>query len=349
MIGTMATSAALAQPSSPSGLNVYPSFHLKFERGGGTYLLASTIIVNVSDKTVRDLTLQQTYPRDLVPTTAPSGIHEYFARPEGFQESVEGQVYTMTTPLLRRGEMTSALALLRYDGRPSTAVIPPAQIKYSAAGESFTEGGPALTLDLNKYTKYSGTLTEYIRRYAGIVLEFPGGDGPDWGFSGFASSVRAKTPIGMVETEGDAAEGRFSLIRGEPGDTRLLLVAWKPEPNAGLAESRAQVLDVVRRQIMPSAAFELDMEGATVEKGRLGRYEAWVIGSRWTDKVVDRLGEGPARWYLYDDTTRKRRYLVLIAAQGRGAGPGKAGTPNLEKEASLMKELEQIAGSFRAL
>ncbi len=339
----------LAQTESASSLNIYPAFHLKFKQAGGTYLLASTILVNVSDKLVRDLTLKQTFPGELVPEPAPAGIHDYFARPEGFTESVEGQAYTMTTPLLRRGELTSAQAMLHDHGRPAEAEMPRVEVQYSAAGQSYKESGPALTLDLKKYTRYSGKLADYIRRYAGIVLEFPPSEGPDWGFSGVASSVRGKTPLGMVEIEGDPSEGRFSLIRGEPGDTRLVLAVWKGEPSGRAAGTESEVMDLVRRQMTPNAAFALEIEGAVVEKGRLGRYEAWVLTSRWKDKVVDRLGEGPVRWYLYDDTIRKRRYFLMIAAQGRGAGPGKATTPNPEKEAVLMKELEEIAGTFRAL
>jgi hypothetical protein len=332
-----------------SGLTVYPSFHLKFEQGGRSYLLASTIIVNISSRTVRNLTLKQVYPDGLSPEAASKGIHDYFPRPEGFEESIDGQTYTMRTPLLRRQELTSALVVLRFDGRPSKAEIPPAVLDYVAAGESFSESGPSRTIDLKKYSKYSGSLADFIKRYAGIMLTFPENEGPDWGFSGFASRVRSKTPLGMVEVEGDVSEGRFSLIRGEPGDSRVVLVSWKPKSKARQADTEAQVLDVVKRQIMASSDFSMVLEGASVEKEKLGRYETWAVTSRWKDRVKDRLGEGPVKWYVYNDRTRSKQYVMMIAAQGRGAGPEQSRTPNPEKEEVLMKEMEEIIRTFRPI
>lgn len=342
--------ATPARAQGAPGLNVYPSFHVKFMHAGKTYLLASTVIVNVSESTMRDLTLVQQYPDEVAPEQAGAGIHEYFTRPEGSSDSVEGRTYTMKTPLLRRGEITSAVVTLRFKGRPSSATIPPAHITFAAAGKMLEESGPPLTLDLTKYTKYSGKLMDFIKRYAGIIISIPRDDGPDWGFSSFASRVRGKTPLGMVEIEGDAEEGRFSLVRGAPGETRVMLVSWKPESTARPAESKSEALEVVRRQIMPSADFNMDDQG-TVEilKGKLGRNQAWVVSGRWKDKVVDRLGEGPVRWYVYNDSSRARQYVVMIAAQGRGAGPEKSSTPAGEQEAALMKELESILESFRPL
>lgn len=345
----LVTGSVPAQTGSAPSLTVYPSFHVKFMHEGKAYLLASTILVNVSDKTMRNLTLTQVYPDELEPEAASEGIHEYFARPEGFTDSVDGQTYTMTTPLLRRGEITSALVVLRFDGRPSSADIPPADIKYSAAGESYTEKGPPLSLDLKKYSKYSGDLSDFIKRYAGIMISFPSKEGPDWGFSGFAYRVRSKTPLGMVEIDGDREEGRFSLLRGAPGETRLIMISWTPLSKARPAETAEQVLDIVRRQIMPSSPLDMDPSTAKAEKARLGRNDAWAVTGRWRDKVVGRLGEGPVKWYVYNDRSRERQYVLMLAAQGRGAGPELSMKPNEEQEAMLMKELEEIAGSFRPL
>lgn len=343
----LASGAVRAQSGEAPALTVYPSFHVKFDMDGKNYLLASTVLVNISQHTMRSLTLTQTYPEDLVLEPAPEGIHEYFARPEGFTDSIDAQTYTMHTPLLRRGEITSALVVLRYDGRPSSAKVPPARIEYSAGGKNYAEEGPPLTLELKKYSKYSGTLSDFIKRYAGVVLSFPRTEGPDWGFSGFSSRVRGKTPYGLVEVEGDGEEGRFSLIRGAPGDTRVIMVSWRPEAKARPTETAQQALDVARREIVPSSAFSMDVEAAAVSKGRLGRNDAWEVTSRWKDRIVDRLGEGPVKWYIYTDRSRSRQYVFMIAAQGRGAGPENANTPNEAKEAELMKELEQIAASFR--
>ena len=338
---------AAAQGGAPAGLNIYPSFHLKFENKGRNYLLASTVIVNVSDMTVRNLTVSQKYPDGLVPEAAPESIHEYFARPEGFRDSIDGQTYTMSTPILRKGEITSAVVVLRYDGRPSDVDIPPAHADYTAAGKNYSEDGPPLKLQLGKYSKYSGNLSDFIKRYAGIFMTFPTLSGPDWGFSSFASRVRAKTPIGMVEIDGNADEGRFSIVRGAPGETRFMLVSWKPQSRAKPATTEAEVRQIVDRQIFASSDFVIDSKDAKIEKTRVGRNDAWTLTSRWKDRIVDRLGEGPVKWYVIDDHSNSRQYVIMIAAQGRGAGPEKSATPAPDKEAELMKELEKIVSTFR--
>ena len=99
-VAILATGNLAAQTDSAPALTIYPSFHVKFLHEGKSYLLASTVLVNISDKTMRNLTLTQEYPKHLVPEAAPKGIHEYFERPEGFTDSIEGQSYSMTTPLL---------------------------------------------------------------------------------------------------------------------------------------------------------------------------------------------------------------------------------------------------------
>ena len=336
-----------AQTGEVQSLTIYPSFQVKFMHEGKSYLLASTIVVNVSDRVIRDLALTQVYPPDLVPEAAPEGVLEYLARPEGTTSSIEGQTFKMHTPMLRRGEVTSAVALLRYDGRPSTASIPPAEITYTSSGQAATESGPALTLDLKKYTKYSGDLSDFIKRYAGIVLTFSSTEGPDWGFSAFASRVKGKTPLGLVEIEGDPEEGRFSLTRGAPGETRMILMTWRPADDSRPVQSEAAVQEILKRQISSGSDFVMDNESARIEKGKLGRNEAWVVTSRWKDRIQDRLGEGPIKWFVYEDRTRSRQYIMMIAAQGRGAGPEKAVVPNEAQEKALMEELEAIAGSFR--
>ena len=43
-------------------VTVYPSFHLKFSREGGNYLVASMVILNISGYSVQNLTLTQEFP-----------------------------------------------------------------------------------------------------------------------------------------------------------------------------------------------------------------------------------------------------------------------------------------------
>jgi len=330
-------------------LTIYPAFHLKFAGEGRNYLLAGITLVNVSGQEMRDLFLTQRFPEDLAPASASGGIYDYLARPEGFEETIEGQTYQMRVSLLRRRELTAGYVVLSYHGRPAEATVAPCEITYTVSGQTRSERGPALTLPLTKYSKYSGSLADFIKRYASLQLRLPETPTADWGFSALASKVRGKTPFGLVEVEGDAAEGRFSLLSGAPGETREILVAWKPTAKARSARSEEDVRKILGEQIVAAAEFSIDLAGAAIEKMPLARGSAWVVSARWRDRVPARLGEGPVRWYVYEDPQRSAQYIILVRAQGRGAGPGKADVPSPEKESALMAELEGIVKSLRPL
>jgi hypothetical protein len=173
--------------------------------------------------------------------------------------------------------------------------------------------------------------------------------GADWGFSGLASRVKARTPIGIVAVDGDAQEGRMSLLAGAPGEMRDVLLVWRPAAKAKPASNPDEVKKLLGDQIVASADFTLDLSGAEVSKAPFARGEAWVVNARWKDRVAARLGGGPVRWYVHQDPEKGKQYLMMLRAQGRGAGPGKADATNDEKESALMASLDEIARSFRPL
>lgn len=329
-------------------LTISPSFQLRFN-GSHNYLLATLVIINASGLEMRNLTITQTFPDEFVPSAAPSGIHEYFARQEGFEEKIEGPNYTMAIPALHRRELTTGFVLLNYHGRPSDAAVPPAQVAYTASGQARTETGPPLRLELTKYSKYSGTLSDFLKRYAAVQIRLPESGSADWGFSSLASKVRARSPLGITEIEGDAAEGRFSLQSGAPGDQKEILVVWKPGAKAKPSSTPEEVKKLIGDQVMAAADFTYDLESATPEMGAFARGEAWSLVTRWKDRVPARLGEGPMKWYVYTDPQKATQYVILLRAQGRGAGAGKADIASPDKEASLMNELEEIVRSFRPI
>jgi hypothetical protein len=296
---------------------------------------------------MKNLTLTQKFPDSFAPAAATDGIHEFFLRPEGFQEKLEGQTYTMSVPTLHRRELTTGFVILRYNGRPSDAEIQPAEVAYAMADQAKKEMGPALKLDLSKYSKYSGSLSEFLKRYAAVQMRIPEGDKADWGFSSLAYRVRARSPLGLIEIDGDATEGRLSLLSGAPGDQKEILMTWKPAARAKPADTPEQVKKLIGDQVMAAAEFTFDLESAAAEKGAFCRGEAWSLATRWKDRVPGRLGEGPMKWYVYTDPQKEMQYVILIRAQGRGAGAENSGVANPEKESALMKELDEIVRSFR--
>lgn len=337
--------------SEGPALNIYPSFHLRFALEGRNYLVASLVVLNVSGVEVRNLTIVQTFPDNLVASAAPEWVHEYTTHAEGYAETLEGNTFTMKVPVLRKREVLNGFVLLGYKGRPNEASIPPATAEYTALNTPRTQSGPPVLIEIGKYTKYSGSLADFLKRFAGLQMRFPEAGAFDWGFTALASRARAKTPIGMVEIEGDATEGRFSLGSGAPGDLQEMIVSWRPAASAKPTGTPEEMRRILHDQVHAAVdfTFAAEGEGATIEKERLARGEAWTLSTRWKDRVPGRLGEGPMRWWVYLDPEKKTQYVFMVRAQGRGAGAGKSDVPNPEKEAALMKDLEGIVRSFRPL
>jgi len=294
-----------------------------------------------------DLVLRQTFPKKFVPGVLGDRHHDTASRPQGFEERLEGDAMVVRIPELRVAEATALAAILNYEGRPALVPFPGIEVEYTLNGERRKEKGPDQTWDLSKYTKYSGSLQDYIKRYAAIDMKIPEKD--NWGFTDLAARMTGRVPTGPIEIDTSSGRILFSIQAGLPGEMRHLLVMRRPmNPNQKL-----QANDEVRRFVMGMvgalADFTIDGDEMSVRKEKVGRFDAWVADTRWFDKVKDRLGEGPARWYILPDEKAQTQWIVTIIAQGRGEGPGKADVPNEPKEKELMTELAGMVGSMRTL
>ena len=346
-----ASARAATPPEGGSGpaLSFYPSLQLKFEEGQtGNYFVARIGVVNMSGAPMTDLVLRQTFPKKFLPALLGNRHHDTASRPQGFEERLEGETMVVRIPELRVAEATALTAILNYEGRPTTVTFPGIDAEFTVNGGRGSAKGPDQTWDLSRYTKYSGSLQEYIRRYAAIEMKIP--EKGSWGFTDLAARMSGRVPTGPIEIE-SSSTGRmlFSIQAGLPGDMRHLLVVRRPlNPNQVLKandEVRRFVLGMVGAQ----ADFTIDGDEMSVRKEKVGRFDAWVADTRWFDRVKDRLGEGPARWYILPDEKAQTQWIVTIIAQGRGEGPGKADVPNEQKEKELMAELESMVGSMRIL
>src|SRR5438093_6315764 len=179
----------------------------------------------------------------------------------------------MFVPALHRRELTTGFIVLAYRGRPSEAAIAPAEVSYTSVGEAHKELGPPQRLDLTKYSKYSGSLTEFLKRFAGIQIQIPETGAPDWGFSALASRMRAKNPLGVIEIDGDAAKGRFSLQSGAPGEMQEIMISWRPLAEAKPASTPEEVKKLLEDQVVAAADFTFDSATATTQKQSLARGE----------------------------------------------------------------------------
>jgi len=341
---------ATAQEEPAPRINFYPSLQLKFVDGEAhNYFISHAGVVNVSGSAITDLTITQRFPEGFTASPVGEGTAALLMRPEGFSESLENGVYTVHLPELRLAEATALLLRLDYQGRPGETTFPGIEVQFTMNGEKLTEKGPDLTWDLAKYTRYSGTLREFIKRYASLDLKIPPGD---WGFTNLAARVAGRVVTGPVEIEIDRVKRmRFSIEAGEPGDLRQMLVIRRPyDPARHQLKARDEVRRLVNDSVSVTADFTLDPDEFSIRQEKVGRYaDAWVADTIWHDKVKDRLGQGPSRWYIITDEKAGTQYIINIAAQGRGLGPGKADVPNPENEKALMSGLEAMVGSLRAL
>ncbi len=335
--------------TAPS-LTFYPALHLKFVDGQArNYFHSRTTVVNVSGQVMHDLVMKQEFPEGFTPQILDPRQVADLKRPEGFGESLEGGTYTMTLPELRIAEATSLAVALPYRGRPTMVRFPGAEVTYSQGGERKTLRGPDQTWDLGKYTRYSGTMQDFIKRFAGLEMRVPSFE-EDWGFSSLAHRSAGKVSTGVVEIDEEPG-GRlsFSIESGAPGSLRQMMVRRRPRNPAREPKAKDEVRRFVLDLVQASADFTLDSDAISIAQRKVGRFDAWVADTRWRDRIKDRLGEGPSRWYVFVDDKSSTQYIINVAAQGRGAGPGKADAPNPAREEELMSTLETMVSSLRLL
>ena len=344
-----AVSGAHARQSEAPKLTFYPSLHLRFSGGAArNYFLSRAGVVNTSGAPMTNLTLKQRFPQGFQPRVIPAEQQIYFKRTEGFSEALDGSVYTMKLSQLRLAEDTTLAVQLDYSGRPGQVTFPGVEVEYTQDGVTRTEKGPDQTWDLSRYTKYSGTLREYIKRYAGMELAV-GEGADDWGFTSVAAMAAGRPNLtGAVEIyEDQSGRTRFSLAAGAPGNLRQILVTKRKYDPARFPKAGDEVRRMIMDSVQSTSDFSLDADNAEITKGKLGRWDAWILDTRWRDKVKDRLGEGPSRWYLFADDKSATQFLISIQAQGRGGGPGKADVPAPDREAALMSELQKVVSTLR--
>ncbi len=352
----LAISAALllgALPARGQGapkLAFYPSLNLRFEAGEAKNFFHSwSWVVNTSGALMTDLVLTQRFPEGFSGTRLDMEALASLKRPEGHTDSLEGDVYTLRLPELRIAEATALTVELSYKGRPGPVTFPGVEVEYTQGGERHSEKGPDRSWELSKYTKYSGTIRDFIKRYAGLDLRFPRSTDA-WGFNSIATRAEGRFPMGVVEIE-EAMGGRlgFSIEAGTPGSFRQLMLSRRRFDPARDLLSNDEVRRYIMNSVKSSADFVLDEDGMSITKRKIGRWEAWVADTRWRDRVKDRLGEGPSRWYIFVDQDSENQYVLNISAQGRGVGAGNMDAPNPEREQELISELEGIVESMRIL
>ena len=331
---------------------VWPAYNVMFDADTNKiYFLAGVYIQSLITSDLRDLTLRVAPPEGFTLTPPPAEIHVAMRRAEGFSEEMVDGSYAMKQRFLGGSQATTMFYELRFTGRPTTVEFPGVEIEYRVRDEAKKYQAFAEAHDLSQYGRFSGNITDYIRRYAGFTLNLnPKKQAPlDWAFSALDYRSSGTNPMGIIEVEGTPeSDGSLRMQAGFPGDFREILVRWMPKKRGRKDPvTREIAAKELQKSIQALGDFSVAPESLEWSEETLARVPTVVVTGRWMDKKKARLGSGPFRMYLLNDPRSQRDLVIYYGAQARGVGPENADRPAPEKEAALMEELESFIATLR--
>ena len=313
--------------------------------------LSAVYVVNVSPDTIRDLVFTARAPEGFTLALAPRELHEIYMREadDFHQELIDG-AYRMTQEFLASNQGTLLFYEMTYNAKAESATFPGLRIDYKIEDEDAAHqyAAPEAELSLARYHRFSGTINDFIRRYAGAGFTFPVAAGsPEWTFVApdYRAFSRGFVDVNLVPPD---LEAQFRVQTGYPGSFREMLFRWQKKERGKkdpLTEANARTqLDVLIRWL---GDYSLDTESVKVTPGKVARLPAFILEGRWVDNKPERLGSGPFRFYAFHDPRGGKDYFIYAGVQGRGIGAEKSETPAPEPEQKLLKEITGIAESFR--
>ena len=199
------------------------------------------------------------------------------------------------------------------------------------------------------FRRFSGSITDYLKRYAGLSLPLRRSDDEsDWTFSARDYRASGTNPLGIIAVEGSPeSSGYFRIQAGFPGDFREILLRWVPK-----TRGRKNPVDqeLARKELQTLIRWLGDFgieEPVEWTDGKLIRLPAVLGEGRWVDQTKARLGSGPFRFYVMNDPGKDRDLFIYMSVQGRGVGPEASETPAPQKEEELMQSLIELVESLR--
>jgi len=121
-----------------------------------------------------------------------------------------------------------------------------------------------------------------------------------------------------------------------------------------------QILNAVRDKVQNGDIVTVSEKAISTASGNLidesikvvpghpfKHFKGWRADGQWKDDIPERFGEGPFAAALFYSPARDAEFMVFWWAQGRGVGRGRGDVPQPEKDAALMRELEEIVNTIR--
>jgi hypothetical protein len=337
-------------PAAPAAdaFVVYTQYNPTFVPGESRlHFTVTAYVQNSSNIDFKNLTFRRPVPEGFTIEAAPEEFQKLVRRPAEFWQKVEGNTYSMFLPELWGGRGTSIFYRLRFSGRPQEVLMPGLTIDFTADGQARSTTSPDDLINLKIYSNFSGTLRDFLKRNAEISLD-AGLKGDPWRLAAIDSKALGQNPAGITGVSGDLNRGHFRLQAGLPGNYRDLLVVWWPATK----DKRVRDEEMFRRRLKEYVTWvglkQVVEDSVRITPERAFKnFKGWHAQGIWRDDVPERLGEGPFGAALFFSPVRDAEFFLFWWAQGRGMGPGLSTTPQPEKDAVLLRELEAIVESFR--
>ena len=336
--------------------SVYPSYSAKFDLGSEKFSLVTSVVVyNISGQTFTNVTFKQTYPEGV--SVKQTYQRELGTAATGEQEAarkVEGNMFFARTDAFRNRQYVVIFNELELARRLNEITFPGIEISYTdPEGTPQTSTLQSGTYDLFVYSNVVGGLARFLNKYNRITFDFAKAvpDRSEWEFAPIAAGATGRLPTGIIGTSPGENQynGHFRIRSGAPGDNIQLLVIYKQTNRKQIIADQETLLARVGEYLRWCGEFDIVTDGLKVEPGKWGKYkDAWSIDGRWVDTIKNRLGEGPLMARVFYGPREDVEYFVIGLAHGRGLGPEGSATPNPEKEAQLLGEIERLFGSFKS-
>jgi hypothetical protein len=202
-------------------------------------------------------------------------------------------------------------------------------------------------LDLKPYSNFSGPLRDFLKRNAEVEVNV-GVTGAPWALAPIDFKGIGQNPVGITGVSGDIDKGHFRIQSGVPGNYKDLLVVWWPTPK----DRRIQEEQVFRAKVKEYSTWVglrnlVDESIKVTSNQKFKTFQGWRADGQWKDEIPERFGEGPFGAALFYSPARDAEFMIFWWAQGRGVGRGHGDVPQPEKDAALMRDLDQIVNTIR--
>jgi hypothetical protein len=349
--------AAPAAPETGPQFSVYPSYSAKFDIASEKFSLVTNLVVyNISGQTFTDVTFKQTYPDGVtVKETYQRDVgNEATGEQQSSARKVEANTFYANLATYKNRQYVVIFNELDLARRLNQITFPGVEISYTdPSGQRQSTKLQDSTYDLFIYSNVVGGLERFLRKYNDINFDFkkavPGRH--EWDFAPIAASAQGRFPTGIIGTfpGADQYNGYFRLRNGPPGDSIQIVVAYKGVNKKEKIADRETLLKRLHEYLRWCGEFEISQDGLQVNQGTWKKYDgAWSVEGRWIDTIKGRLGEGPLRAKVFFGPREDVEYTILALAHGRGLGPEASATPNPEKEAQLLGEIDHLLDTFKS-